>query len=491
MPDGTPGANKSEIAMNQQPHWTQWRNFLLSLLILIAVSAGGYAAFVAMSAAREKENQKDPGEVERPPVPVRVARAEKEKLQPVLEVIGTVLADPEKCSTLTAATSGMVDKLVVREGTRVAPDDEVIRLDARPAQAALNRAEAAFNRLVAKPRPEELTQARSLVAKMKAAHALAESRLHRTAELRSRSPELVPELQWLDEQRNEQTARSEWDTAQAQLQLLEKGPRNELRQEAQVEVDAAKLQLQYCHVISPIAGEVADIKARVGQRADLGTPLITILDTSEVFVQARVPGNRLGGVLTAMTAADKELSINNLNASVTILLEKQPIVAGACCSYFLTVPKNAVATIRCPAFPGEVFPARSGWLNQQTESSTGDVPIKLRVPNPRGLLRPGMTVKVELHLAAVEGIAIPEDAVTVNENGHRVVTLVRDKKALPTEITLASETEPEVRARGLVRVLSGLEAGDKVAIENGYALPKDTPVSVLPPRASADGSYRP
>ena len=185
----------------------------------------------------------------------------------------------------------------------------------------------------------------------------------------------------------------------------------------------------------------------MGQRADVGTPLVTILDTSEVLVQSRVPGDRLANILAVMQEADHE----------------------------------TLATIHSLSFPNEEFTARSGWLSEQTEAQTSDVPIKLRVPNPKGLLRAGMTVRVQLYEQAVEGIAIPEVAVTVNEEGHHVVTVIQDGKALPTEIAIASEKEPEIRASGWVRVLSGLKPGDEVAIENGYALPKDTPVQVLPP----------
>lgn len=146
-----------------------------------------------------------------------------------------------------------------------------------------------------------------------------------------------------------------------------------------------------------------------------------------------------------------------------------------------------VATVRSGAFPGEIFPASGGWLNQQTEALTADVPVKLRVPNPKALLRVGMSVRVELHEPGVVGIAVPEAAITVNEEGHRVVTAVRDGKAVPVEIEVASDTDPEIRADGWVRVLKGLEAGDEVAVENGYALPKDTPVTILPPKSAEAG----
>ena len=66
----------------------------------------------------------------------------------------------------------------------------------------------------------------------------------------------------------------------------------------------------------------------------------------------------------------------------------------------------------------------------------------------------------------------------MNEEGHRVVTVVKDGKAVPTEIELSSDTGPEVRAGGWVLVRKGLDPGDEVAVENGYALPKDTPVTV-------------
>jgi RND family efflux transporter MFP subunit len=427
-----PPARRSRLA-----RWvtaTAFHGVLLSLPLLVGCQRPG-------------ESAKEPPA----PVPVRTEKAKLTTLQPSFTVIGTVLADPGKQATVTAGTSGLVEKLVAREGAKASAGDLLVQLDARKAKIDLDRAEAALARLIAKPRAEEVAQAQALLDKVKSAHGLAQARLQKAEELRKRSPELVPEVQLLDDQRAEQQARDEVDTARAALELLQKGPREEQRREARVEVDAARLQLDYCRVTAPFAGEVVEMLARVGARADVGTPLVRLLDTSEVQVQARVPGNRLAGIATSLQRAEKEGG-------------------------------DPVAEVRCIAFPGEVFPAPTGWLNRQTEATTGDVPIRLRVPNPRGLLRVGMTVLVELHEPPVEGVAIPEAAIAVNEEGHRVVTVVVDGKAVPTEVELADETHGEVRAGGWVRVLKGLEAGAEVTIENGYALPKDTPVTVLPPR---------
>jgi HlyD family secretion protein len=429
-----------------QQHTLSRRSIVFSLLAVAAIVIVGWSVFPGRKSEPETAEASA-----RAPIPVRVAKAEARKLTPTVEVIGSVQPDPERISILAAATTGSIEKLVVREGEHVAKNDLVIQLDQRPAQLALDRAEAAYARLIAKPRSAESDQARLLVEKSEAAHALAESRLKKAQELRSRNAELVPSIELQDEQRNEEATKAEWETAQAQARLLDDGPSEEVRRESKVDVETAKLQLEYCQVRSPIAGEVVEFKAFVGQRADAGTPLATILDTSEVVVQARVPSDRLAGVLSAIKKGGQE----------------------------------ALATIRAPAFPNDTLEARSGWLSEQTEAQTSDVPIKLRVANPKGLLRPGMTVQVELHEPAVDALAIPDVAVTVNEEGHHIVTVVRDGKAVPTEISIASDTQPEVRAGGWIRVLSGLEPGDEVAIENGYALPKDTPVVVLPTEAAA------
>ena len=389
-------------------------------------------------------------EKDRPPVPVRTAKAQTRVLQPAFEVIGTVLVEPDRAATLTAATPGLVDQLAVSDGATVKKGQLIVHLDDRKAKTDLDRAEAAYARLIAKPRPDELVVARGAIEKARAAHAVTQSQLKKAKATRASNPVLVTDIQLLDYERLDRISAADVADSEAAYRLLELGPRKEMRTEAHVEVDATKLQLQYCRLIAPFDGEVVELLARVGMKADVGTHVARIIDTSVVLVQARVPGNRLSEVAKSVQAGGK----------------------------------TPLAVVRSLAFPGEQFPASSGWLNQQTELLTGDVPVLLRVANPKRLLRIGMTVRVELREPAVEGVAIPEVAVSVNEEGHRVVTVVKGGKAVPTEIELASDTEPEVRADGWVLVRKGLEAGDEVAVENGYALPKDTPVEVLPPKPS-------
>ena len=398
---------------------------------------------LAVLAGCNKGGAKKP-EKEKPPVQIRTATAEKRVLRPTFEVIGTVLADPERVATLTAATPGLVEKLTVAEGARVTKGATVVQLDDRKAKTDVDRAEAAYARLIAKPRPDELIVARGGIEKAKAAHTVARSQLDRAKETRKTNPTLVTDIQLLDYERLERISATDIADADAAYRLLELGPKEEMRREARVEVDATKLQLDFCKVTTPIDGEVVELLARAGMKADVGTPVARVFDTREVLVQARVPGNRLVGVAKVFQGKGGE----------------------------------PPAVVRCDAFLGAAFPAKGGWLNQQTELMTGDVPVKLRVANPDALLRVGMSVRVELTEPAVDGVAVPEAAVFMNEEGHRVVTVVKDGKAGPTEVELSSDAQREVRAGGWILVVKGLEPGDEVAVENGYALPKDTPVKV-------------
>jgi len=423
---------------------------LVRPLLLLGTALSGSVGLVGCSKA--------PGEEARAPQPVavRTAKAEVRTLQPSFDVIGTVTAEPERVAALTAEVPGLVAGLAVREGTRVEKGDLVIQFNEQRPRIDLAKAQATFALLIAKPRPEEVALAQSAVDKAHATYVLAQEKRKRSSDFRASNPTLVPEILLKEEQKNEDIARAEQDAADAQLKLLQQGPREEQRRAAQIEVESAEWLLKRCRVTTPLAGEVTEIKARTGQRVDAGAALATVVDASEVLVQARVPSNRLEGLSAALCQGG-------------------------------TAAQGVSAKVRSAAFPGEAFPGVAFRLGQQTEAQTSDVPVWVRVPNSKGSLRIGMTVQLELFGAEVKGLAIPDVAPTVNEEGRRMVTVIREGKAYPTEIELSSGQSAEVRADGWVRVVKGLQEGDEVATENGYALPEGTSVVVSPPGEKAAG----
>jgi membrane fusion protein (multidrug efflux system) len=429
------------VSPDQKDTMTSIRD-VFTLLGLSLLAVGSVSSLSGCS--KHEEGKKDVS-----PVPVRVAAAEKRTLRPSFLVIGTVVAQPERLATLTSPVPGLVTRLAVPEGIAVKPGDLIVQLDERKAQYDLDRAKAAYDRLMARSFEEEIKLARSAVEKARSSHMLAQAKLKSATELRTQNPSLVPEIQLKETQSSEQTARAELDAAEAQLKLLTKEGRQAQERELEADWKNAELQLKWCSVTTPLAGDVAEIKARAGQRVDPGTPIATVIDITEVLVQARIPTQRLAMLLEAKEKAG---------------------------------PRGAPARVRSAAFPGETFSAALFRLGQQTEGQTGDVPVWVRVSNPRRLLRVGMPVHLELFGAEVHDLAIPEIALTVNEDGNKVVTLVREGKAFPAEVELVGDGKAEIRAEGWVRVCKGLQAGDQVAVENGYALPEGCPVTALPPR---------
>ena len=123
--------------------------------------AAAFAAFAALG-CRKPEVE---AEHDRPPVPIRTAKAERRALRPTFEVVGIVMADPARTATLSAAAPGLIEKLAVAEGAKVTLGQLVVQLDDRVARNDLARAQAAQARLIARPRQEEFDVGQSEIGR--------------------------------------------------------------------------------------------------------------------------------------------------------------------------------------------------------------------------------------------------------------------------------------------------------------------------------------
>src|SRR5437868_1731018 len=118
----------------RQDHRSISRNILISLFGLAALVIGYFAVSGRLPIGAPDPSIEDTAPS---PVPVRTAKAEVRKLTAVLDLIGSIQPDPKKNSVLAASTNGIIERLAVSEGTRVAKNDLVIQLDERPAQLSL------------------------------------------------------------------------------------------------------------------------------------------------------------------------------------------------------------------------------------------------------------------------------------------------------------------------------------------------------------------
>ena len=96
----------------------------------------------------------------------------------------------------------------------------------------------------------------------------------------------------------------------------------------------------------------------------------------------------------------------------------------------------------------------------QAETRTGQV--RVEVPNPRGDLKPGMFVNVELAVAIGRRLAVPESAVLPTGERRIVFVDLGDGRLAPRDVELGA------RAGDYFEVLSGLKAGEIVVTSGNF-----------------------
>ena len=96
----------------------------------------------------------------------------------------------------------------------------------------------------------------------------------------------------------------------------------------------------------------------------------------------------------------------------------------------------------------------------QAETRTGQV--RIEVPNPRGDLKPGMFVNVELEVSLGRRLAVPESAVLPTGERRVVFVDVGDGRLAPRDVQLGA------RAGDYFEVLSGLKPGEVVVTSGNF-----------------------
>ena len=245
--------------------------FFLPRLVGHSLVSPGLAAAVAglflLAAANSARGQ--------PSVPVVVGRVETMQLAAGQAFVGTVL--PARTSDVGSAVDGRLIEFPIVDGQQVADGEPIavllrglLEIERQGANAELERRRQVLAELQAGSRPEEIDQARSLVAGFEARLAYAKSRLARLARLAERGTSTVDELQ---------DAQTEYDAIDAQLAggkaalaLVEAGPRQEQVAQAaaaaavqEAEVERIDDQLGKHTIRAPFSGWVVERFTEKGQ----------------------------------------------------------------------------------------------------------------------------------------------------------------------------------------------------------------------------------
>jgi len=177
---------------------------------------------------------------------------------------------------------------------------------------------------------------------------------------------------------------------------------------------------------APIGGVIARINIEPGQPVEPGDSLIEIYDLETVEAAAAVPAH----------------------------------LAGA-------LQKGQRAQIRVAGFPDTVFEAELNHLGADADAAAGTVEAAFHVPNPEGVLRPGLRAEFSIMVSEREGVmSIPREAVQ-GDVVNRFV-FIKDYELphafVKTPVVLGAQNDRRVE------VLEGLLPGDEVVTRGGYAL---------------------
>jgi RND family efflux transporter MFP subunit len=176
-------------------------------------------------------------------------------------------------------------------------------------------------------------------------------------------------------------------------------------------------------VRSPVRGTVLEKKVVEGQYVTAGQDLYLLADLSNLWLSVKIYEQDLGAVRAGQ-----------------------------------------LATIRFPAFPGRDVEGRIRFIDPVLDPTTRTAGVRIELPNPQGLLKPGMFANAELRVDLGRRLAIPRNAVI--DTGVRQVVYVM---AAPGRF-VGREVRLGPQAGDLVEVVAGLAGGERVVTAASFLI---------------------
>jgi len=342
------------------------------------------------------------------PMPVVAAQAHSGDMPITLIGLGTVT--PIATVTVQSQISGQIMKIAFKEGQTVKEGDPLIQIDPRPYQVALEQAEGALARdkaLLANARVD-LERYQTLFAQ----DSIAEQQLA------------------------------------TQKSLVAQDMGNVTTDQGQI--DAAKLNLTYCHIVSPITGRVGLQQVNVGNYVTPAEPngLVVVTQLKPITVLFTLPEDDIPPLLKQMHAG-VALPVTAWDRTNTTQL--------------------ATGTLQS--------------IDSQIDTTTGTIRLKAIFPNADESLFPQQFVNVVLLLDTLKGATlIPQAGVQRGAPGTYVyVVNAADQTVSVRKVTLGPGDATNIS------ITQGLNLGESVVIDGADKL-KDGAKVLLRQAGGASGA---
>ncbi len=212
------------------------------------------------------------------------------------------------------------------------------------------------------------------------------------------------------------------DSARERLQLLDV-PEHQIKQ-----LNKTRKVMKGLHIHSPFDGIVMHIGARDGQRITPNTELYKIADLSKVWVIVDLYEDDLPWVQVGDEASMQ--------------------VAGV---------------------PGRIFTGKVTFIYPYLEAKTRTLKVRLEFDNPELVLKPEMFANVVVKASKqFNAVVVPLEAIIRTGEQNQVFVQREAGKFEPRKVTLG------VEADGLVQVVHGLQAGEKVVTSGQFLIDSES-----------------
>jgi multidrug efflux system membrane fusion protein len=344
-------------------------------------------------------------------MPVVTATATTGDMAIVLNGLGAVT--PIATVTVQSQISGQIVQIPFKEGQTVKPGDALIQIDPRPYQVALEQAQGA------------LVRDKALLANAKVDLARYETLFKQDS---------VAE-----------------QTLATQKSLVVQDEGNVTTDQGQI--DAAKLNLVYCHIISPISGRVGLQQVNLGNYVTPAEPngLVVVTQLKPITVVFTLPEDQIPA-LQAQIHAGKTLAVTAYDRSHTTQL--------------------ATGTLQT--------------IDNQIDPTTGTVKLKAIFPNDDEILFPNQFVNIGLLLNTLHNATlIPQAGVQRGAPGTYVYVVDTQQTVSVRKVALGAGDATNVV------INQGLKPGEVVVVDGADKLKDGAKVLMRKQNAPASTAAAP
>jgi len=388
-----------------------------------------------------------------PVVPVQVAAVEKTTIEHT--VVAQAVLFPLAQSAIVPKISAPVKSFLVTRGTHVHEGELLAVLEHQDLTAAAQDTKGTYDQAQA---TYEISTGADLPAEMQKAQLelqAAQQMLDAQQKVYESRQELFQQgalpRKELDQSRVDLTqARNQYEMAQKHLEAMQAIGRQQTLKSAAGQLESAKgkylgatAQLSYSEIRSPINGVIADRPLYPGEMAAAGTPLLTVMDVSQVIGRAHIP--------------QQDAALLKLGDKATITAPGEE-------------PAEGKITVISPAL----------------DPNSTTVEVWVQAKNPEQRLKPGTSVRLSMLAQTIpDALVIPAASLLTAEDGTTSVMLVgSDNRAHQKPVKVG------VRQGDDVQIVEGVKEGDRVVASGAYGLPDNTKIQIEQPKPQTDDNEK-